>query len=85
MKYKNNTKSDLTFADGKTIEAYNVADVEPKTDVEKAWVSSGMIEAIEQPEPEPEPEPEPAPVAKPEPAPAKAPAKAEAKTTSDKK
>jgi len=47
MKYKNNTKSDLTFADGKTLEAYNVAEVDPKTVVEKGWVSSGMIEAIE--------------------------------------
>ena len=51
-KYKNNTGSDLAFADGTVLQAYNVAEITPKTDVEKAWVKEGMIEAIEAPKPE---------------------------------
>lgn len=50
-KYKNNTGSDLTFADGTTLRAYNVAEVEPKTAVEKAWAKEGMIEEIAAPKP----------------------------------
>lgn len=50
-KYKNNTGSDLAFADGTVLQAYNVAEITPKTDVEKAWVKEGMIEAIEAPKP----------------------------------
>lgn len=49
-KYKNNTGSDLSFADGTVLQAYNVAEVEPKTVVEKAWVKEGMIEEIKAPE-----------------------------------
>lgn len=45
-KFKNTTGTDLSFSDGTLLRGYDVADVEPKTEVEKAWAKEGIIEEI---------------------------------------
>lgn len=45
-KFKNTTGTDLSFSDGTLLRGYDVADVQPQTEVEKAWVKEGIIEEI---------------------------------------
>lgn len=49
-RYKNFSKSDLTFSDGTVLAAGKEADVEPTTIVEQAWVADGLIAPVEQAE-----------------------------------